>query len=155
MNNLQPASLGKRLLAIFYDVLIIFFFTFIITLVAQQLIIQLEWISLEQVQITSEGEEINVIPSDSFVSFLLKNTWFFVSFFYFGHYWTKQGQTLGMRAWKIRVIHHQNGKNISWSQAIKRYVFALLGLGLLWMLFNKQHRALQDILSQSALIKVV
>ncbi len=150
---MKQASLVKRLLAIFYDLLIIFFITFLLTIVFQQLVIQLELITLEKVQITQEGETVNVIPASSPVSFLLKSIWFFISLFYFGHYWTKHGQTLGMRVWKIKVVSNQDTL-ISWYQAIKRYLFALLGLGLFWIIVDKENLALQDRLSQSKLLSL-
>ena len=149
---MENASLGKRLLAIFYDILILFFIVVITYILLQQIIINLALITLEQVQI-SKDETINIIPADSVVTLILKNLWVLISFFYFGHYWTKRGQTLGMKVWKIKTVTHENTL-ISWGHAIKRYVFALLGLGLLWMIIDKERLALQDRLSNTRLMKV-
>ncbi len=149
---MENASLGKRLLAIFYDVLILFFIVVITYILLQQIIINLELITLEQIQI-SKDETINIIPTDSAVTLILKNLWVLISFFYFGYYWTKQGQTLGMKVWKIKAITN-DGTRISWGQSLKRYVFALLGLGVLWIIFDKNRLALQDKLSDTTLIKV-
>lgn len=151
-NSMENASLGKRLLAIFYDVLILFFIVVITYILLQQIIINLELITLEQIQI-SKDETINIIPTDSAVTLILKNLWVLISFFYFGYYWTKQGQTLGMKVWKIKAITN-DGTRISWGQSLKRYVFALLGLGVLWIIFDKNRLALQDKLSDTTLIKV-
>ncbi len=151
-NSMENASLGKRLLAIFYDVLILFFIVVVTYILLQQIIINLELITLEQVQI-SKDETINIIPTDSIVTLILKNLWVLISFFYFGHYWTKRGQTLGMKVWKVKAITQEGGL-ISWGHAVKRYVFALLGLGLLWVVIDKDRLALQDRLSGTRLVKV-
>ena len=148
---MENASLGKRILAIVYDVLILFFIIIVSTFIIQQIIIQLELTSLEQVRISAE-ETITVIPADSIVTLLLKNIWVVISFFYFGHYWTKRGQTLGMKVWKIKAVTN-DGTLMTWGHALKRYVFALLGLGLFWMIFNKSRLSLQDKMSNTLLIK--
>jgi uncharacterized RDD family membrane protein YckC len=42
---------------------------------------------------------------------------------FFGYFWTRNGQTLGMQVWRIR-IQNLNGVSVSWSQALRRYVAA-------------------------------
>lgn len=148
----NPARLGSRLLAILYDSLIVFFLIFIITLILQQVIIQFEMVTLEQVQI-SKDTTASTIPGDSFAVTALRSLWFFLPLFYFGHYWTKRGQTPGMKVWKVIAIN-QNGSLMSWTQAVMRYVFALFGLGLLWMIFNKERLPLQDQVSKTYLTKI-
>ncbi len=152
---MENASFGKRLLAIIYDVLILFFIIIVITFILQQIIIQLELTTLQQVKISAE-ETITVIPADSITTLLLKNIWVPISFFYFGYYWTKRGQTLGMKAWKIKAVTNESnneGDLMTWGHALKRYVFALLGVGIFWMIFNKPRLSLQDLMSKTKLIK--
>ena len=150
--NLIPATIGSRIIAILYDVLIALFFAFIITLIIQQIIIQLELVTLEQIKI---GEEKNIptIPADSPINFLLRNLWIIVPFLYFGYFWTKSGQTPGMKVWNIKVIS-QLGSNISWTQALIRFISAGFGFSLLWILFDKNNLALHDHLSRSRIIKI-
>ena len=150
--SIQKASLGKRLLATSYDGLILFFIVVITYVVLQQIIINLELITLEKVQI-SKDETINIIPTDSMITLILKNLWVVISFFYFGHYWTKSGQTLGMKVWKVKAVT-ADGSLISWGDSLKRYVFALLGLGVLWIIADKDKLALQDRMSKTTLIRV-
>ncbi len=138
--SMGNASLGKRLLAIFYDILILFFIVVITYILLQQIIINLELITLEQVQI-SKDETINIIPTNSITTLILKNLWVLISFFYFGHYWTKHGQTLGMKVWKVKAVTNDYGL-MNWGHALKRYVFALLGLGLVWVIIDKDRLAL-------------
>ncbi len=73
-------------------------------------------------------------------------------YFYFTWSWVKGGQTLGMKTWKFK-IKQINGENITQKQAFIRFVFAMLGLGFIYQLFNKDHLALHDKLSNTRLIK--
>ena len=47
-----------------------------------------------------------------------------VSYVFFGWFWTHGGQTLGMRAWKLR-IQQSGGETISWRQVTIRFVSGL------------------------------
>ena len=44
---------------------------------------------------------------------------------FFGFFWTRRGQTLGMQVWKLRIEDEQ-GKLLSWSLALRRLLFAAL-----------------------------
>lgn len=74
-----------------------------------------------------------------------------VSFLFYGWFWTHGGQTLGLRAWKAKVLTIDQ-QPISWTQALVRFItaFASLGLGLLWVLVDKQQRSWHDSLSKTA-----
>ena len=146
------ATIRSRLLSIIYDSLIVFFIIIISTLIIQQIIISSGLVTLQQVQI-SETEIINTIPSDSPTNLFLKSLWLILSFLYFGYFWTKRGQTPGMKVWKIKVVNNNNAL-ISWTESLIRYITALFGLGLLLIPFNKPRQAIQDILSKTTLIKV-
>ncbi len=53
------------------------------------------------------------------------STWLFmVSFLFFAWFWTHGGQTLGMRAWKIR-LQLDDGRSISLWQALLRFITGL------------------------------
>lgn len=71
---------------------------------------------------------------------------------FFAYFWTKSGQTIGMRAWRLKV-QTRDGKLISWPQAVTRSLAALLGLGNLVVLIDfKNKRALQDYISQTDVV---
>ncbi|CAG1020910.1 hypothetical protein DOJK_00649 [Patescibacteria group bacterium] len=74
-----------------------------------------------------------------------------VSFLFYGWFWTHGGQTLGLRAWKAKVLT-EDQQPINWLQALVRFTtaFASLGLGLLWILTSKHRRAWHDSLSKTA-----
>jgi len=79
----------------------------------------------------------------------------FVSFIFYGWFWTHGGQTLGMKTWKITVRTHDN-KPITWFLAFKRFFAAIiswgfLGLGFLWKIIDKNHYTWHDHLSKTAL----
>ncbi len=78
-----------------------------------------------------------------------------ISFFFYGWFWTHGGQTLGLRAWKIKVLTLDQ-KSISWNQALLRFATAIVswgffGLGFLWVLIDKNRRSWHDHLSKTAL----
>ena len=54
---------------------------------------------------------------------------------FYGWFWTHGGQTLGLRAWKAKVLTFDQ-QPINWLQALVRFSTALAscGLGLLWVL---------------------
>lgn len=65
-----------------------------------------------------------------------------VIYLFYGWFWTHGGQTLGMRAWKQKLVQF-DGQAVSWQQAFIRFITALpawclflFGL-LLWMLPEK------------------
>ena len=78
-----------------------------------------------------------------------------ISFLFYAWFWTHGGQTLGLRAWKIKVLT-LDLKPISWKQALFRFAGAILswgvfGLGFFWILIDKNHRSWHDNLSKTAL----
>lgn len=83
---------------------------------------------------------------------------FVVLLAYFGWLWKRNGQTLAMQTWKIRLVSAK-GAALTTRQIILRYVLAwpsllLCGLGILWALFDRDRQFLHDRLSGTRLIKV-
>jgi uncharacterized RDD family membrane protein YckC len=80
----------------------------------------------------------------------------FVWAIYFVGFWTRGGQTLPMKTWRIRVVRW-DGAPIGVARAIHRYLvallgFAALGLGFLWAFFDREGQFLHDRLAGTALI---
>ena len=72
------------------------------------------------------------------------------------YFWMFKGQTLGMQVWKIRVVNEEN-EILNLKSALFRFAAATfsilpLGLGFVWMFFNKGQLALHDILSKTHII---
>lgn len=70
--------------------------------------------------------------------------------------WTRSGQTLGMRAWRLRAVTEQ-GTRMGWKSAALRLPLSLLawaplGLGVIWLYFDADHAALQDRLSRTRIV---
>ncbi|MDH5649916.1 MAG: RDD family protein [Gammaproteobacteria bacterium] len=78
-----------------------------------------------------------------------------VSFVFFGWSWVHGGQTVGMRAWRIRLTR-RNGGVVDWWTAFMRFglACATLGLGLLWAIFDNKHLAAYDRWTATQLTRV-
>jgi len=69
--------------------------------------------------------------------------------FFFVFFWEKSGQTLGMKAWRLR-LQNQDGTRISKTTGWKRLLPTLLGLGNLTVLFDRKNKlSLQDRLTNT------
>ncbi len=82
----------------------------------------------------------------------------FCNYLYFGWQWTHGGQTLGMRAWKIRLMGLQQ-QPVNWTMASKRFGLALLswmflGAGFFWSLIDAQGLTFHDRYSETGLFRV-
>lgn len=78
-----------------------------------------------------------------------------VAFAFYGGFWTHGGQTLGMRAWRVRVVREDGGR-LTWRDAAIRYAAAILswlvvGAGFWWSLFDRDGRTWHDRLSGTEL----
>ena len=127
-------GLLRRLAALVYDALLLFSLLFAATV---------------PVLILNGGQAIG--PNHPvFSAYLLA-----VSYVYFGWCWTRGGQTLGMRAWKLRVCTREGGR-LGWRRSLGRFAAALVsvgaaGAGLLWVAFDRDRMSLHDRLSGTAL----
>ncbi|MDH3633729.1 MAG: RDD family protein [Gammaproteobacteria bacterium] len=129
-----PASLFKQFAAMLYDSLLIFAVLFFSTAIAL---------------IFNRGEAIESSPL--FSLYLL-----FILFSFYAWFWHRSGQTLGMRAWKIRIVA-ESGGNPGWGSSYLRLAFALVsilcfGLGYFWRLFKPY--TWHDKLSQTSIIDI-
>lgn len=76
---------------------------------------------------------------------------------YFVLSWTRGGQTIGMRAWRIRIVAAEGGA-LPWPRALLRFAVALLslgaiGLGFLWCLVDRERRAWHDIAARTICVR--
>jgi len=81
-----------------------------------------------------------------------------ISYLYFTWQWVHGGQTLGMRAWGIKLTAG-TGKTLTWRLAGGRFLcsllsWLLLGIGFFWRLFDREGRTLHDRLSGTYLMSV-
>ena len=133
-----PAGFLRRLLALFYDGILIIgiYMSFII------LITYLNGKALE-----SDLEKI-----------FLQLSFVIITLGFFCYFWkVNSGQTLGMQVWKIRLIS-EDGANIKIKTMILRSFYSifftiLLFSNFVYMFFNKEKKTLGDKLSKTEIIR--
>jgi len=76
-----------------------------------------------------------------------------VGFLFFSWFWRKSGQTLGMQAWRIKVVNDKDNK-LTYMQCLIRYLCAtfLFGITLIVAAFNSSGRGLHDLASGTKII---
>ncbi len=104
------------------------------------------------VVIIRQGEAVGA-GNSLFMAYLLA-----VAYAYFGFCWTRGGQTLGMKSWKIRLVDSETNQSIGWARAATRCTAALLslgavGIGFIWMVFDTDSRTWHDRMSGSHLLR--
>jgi uncharacterized RDD family membrane protein YckC len=77
---------------------------------------------------------------------------------YFVTFWSRGGQTIAMKTWRIRVESSAGGR-VSPGRGIRRYLLALaggacLGIGFLWALLDRDGQFLHDRLAGTRLVPV-
>lgn len=81
-----------------------------------------------------------------------------IAYVYFAWMWRRGGQTVGMRAWHIRLVGDDQdvpGWNTCALRAGMAVISALcLGLGYLWMLWDRDGRSWHDRASATHLLRV-
>ncbi len=138
-----PASFIKRLMAMVYDSLLVIALWMVIAAISVAL---------------NNGEAISLETSPGFAVALFNSALFCATFLFFGFFWTRNGQTLGMLAWRLRV-QSLTGERISWSQALIRFMLAIpslgiFGIGFLWMLVTDERLTLHDRWSGSCMVQL-
>jgi uncharacterized RDD family membrane protein YckC len=135
-----PASLALRLLAALYDALPILALWFVATLLALAL--------------TGGALDVQRLPHKILVQVLVLA----VTAAYFVISWRRGGQTIGMRAWRLRIVS-SDGKPLGMRQALVRFGVSLLslaaiGLGFFWALFDAQNRTWHDIAAGTVMVRL-
>jgi uncharacterized RDD family membrane protein YckC len=134
LKRARPPGLVRRLATMLYDLMLLFG----VLVVAAALFYTPFYLS---------GSETIAGPARlAFQVYLLA-----VIVLYYWYFWTSGRQTLGMRAWRIRLVR-QDGADLSGTDALRRLGFgavtlAPLGIGLLWMLFDPNRLTWYDRLS--------
>lgn len=77
---------------------------------------------------------------------------------YFGWFWTRGGQTLPMRTWRLRVVD-AGGSPVRLPRALYRFLLAwpsvlAAGAGLAWALFDRDRQFLHDRLAGTRVVRV-
>jgi uncharacterized RDD family membrane protein YckC len=128
------AGLFRRLLAMFYDSLLLLSALLVTTAV---------------VMIITRG-------TLSYHNPFFKTLLFLICFSFHSWFWLHGGQTLGMRAWRLRVQNRSGGPISVW-QALLRFMVAIPslaagGLGFFWMLIDRDRMTVYDRISESVMV---
>jgi uncharacterized RDD family membrane protein YckC len=135
--ELEPAAVWRRFAAFCYDLLLLAALFFVFTLAVLAL-----------------RRGVAVPPGSIWfeIALLLLAAAFFCGF------WVHGGQTVGMRAWRIRVVR-DDGSPLEWPRAAARFAAGLLaalpaGLGLWWAALDARKRAWHDRLTRTRVVRV-
>lgn len=142
---LPTANLLRRLAALIYDA----FLLFAISLAYAFLLLIIKIIFNG----THNPEEIQPGPILQWLSFI---GWLLALGSYYFICWRKQGQTLGMKSWRLK-LQQADGSLATPEQCIKRSILATvslgaLGIGYLWCLLPPTKACLHDIYSGTQVV---
>jgi len=150
INEFPRAGFRRRLGSWIYDVLIAFAVYMVagaIAFLLFNLLIKFGLISMQNFEHPIDLQRSSILYSILIYGWNI--AW--VSFF-FVFFWAKSGQTLGMKAWRLRV-QNQDGTRISKITGIKRLLPTLLGLGNLTVIFDRKNKlSLQDRLTNTEVV---
>lgn len=98
---------------------------------------------------------IDLSASQDIADYLSRSTAFaaylgLVIMAFYSYFWTKGGQTIGMKAWRLRV-QNSDGSNISFTQSLIRMTTSAFGLGNLLVLL-KNRNAFQDLWAECEVV---
>ncbi|MCY3838983.1 MAG: RDD family protein [Gammaproteobacteria bacterium] len=126
------APLRYRLAAILYDTLIILA-VWVFTIVA-----------------------LVTLIGDAVLGAWVQTLLFLEMYAFLAFFWCMRGQTIGMLAWHLRI---RSDGPFTPSQALGRFVggmasFATLGLGFIWMWFDRDGMTWSDRMSNSTIVRI-
>lgn len=152
INTFPRAGFFRRLAAMIYDTLV----AVAVGMCAAMAIILPLVILLENGVIDMRGAE----HASDFIqqSVLIKTAiqlwvglWIMGFFMWF---WRNGGQTLGMRAWRLRILSTTD-KPLTYPRILLRMLSSLLGLGTLLVLFDFKHKqSLQDRIANTEVVSL-
>jgi len=140
------AGFFKRLCVIVYDLLAVIAVAMLVTV-----------INLFLLRLLENWGLVSIAGFADHSSYLNHQWWFklelvLVVWLFYAWFWYDGGQTIGMRAWRLRV-QSTNGEKLTLKRTALRALYALGGLGNLLVLFTPKVRlALQDKLTDTEVV---
>ena len=136
----DAVALWRRLAAALYDGLIVLALWFIGTALVMPL------------------SRAAVAPDHPLAELLYRLYLLAIGYAFFAGFWVRDGQTLGMLAWRLKLVQSGDGRTVTWKQALVRYLTAILswaalGTGFWWSVFDGEHKTWHDRLSGTELRK--
>lgn len=149
-SQFSRAGFLKRLAAIIYDWLVAIAVGMVAAMVI--LLILMICFSTDLIQHPDYSHFSDFIQHSVFYTVLIQ-IWvaLWISAF-FAWFWRNGGQTIGMRAWRLRLFTTDDTV-LSYPRVIARMITSLLGLGTLLVLFDVKHKlALQDRITRTQVL---
>ena len=137
--DLGPPGLLRRLAAIIYDTLLVIPLIMFIVALAMGL-----------------RQLLGAAADELLPPMLVQSIAVFACVGFFSVFWLKSGQTLGMQAWRIKLIP-MAGNELTFGRAVTRCGAAVLsaaclGMGYWWCLLDRHKRCWHDYLSGTELV---
>ena len=138
---MKAAGFFRRICSLLYDTLIITGIIFSSTLL-------LVWLNKGPIMPGS------ILSFFQFLVILLTGPIFYC------YFWVRnKGQSIGMQAWKIRLVNLDE-EGVSLKQSFLRCIFStadfvVIGLGYISILFDQNNRSTSDKLSSTKIVKIV
>lgn len=146
VDHFHPAGLLRRLAALVYDTLV---------LAGISLVYGMIGFALKEIIFGATPDGVR--PKGGPLLFL---GWMAILIGFYIYFWYRGGQTVGMRAWRLRIVaanansdkHKPTILNllIRCGAAIMSFVF--LGLGYFWCLIDKNNETLHDKVSKTRIV---
>ena len=140
MSTLLYPPIWRRFAAMFYDCLLLF---------AVSMAYGAVYLGLQKLFFQS--------TTDMAKGPLFQLGWLLILMSFFCYFWRRGGQTLGMRAWRLKLVQQDTLTAVTYRQCLLRYLFAtlflfLLGMGYWWSFIDKDRQTLQDRLTKTQVI---
>ncbi len=150
--NYPTAGAWRRIAAAIYDGFLLFAVLFVASLIPT-LIVSRDALGASP-GTNSVVHELNTpLQGWPYTIYLLAIT---VAFY--GWFWRKTGQTLGMQAWRLK-LESNDGQRVGWTQVLRRLpvaaaAFFMGGLGYWWIWLDREGRSWQDIASNTRVLQL-
>lgn len=138
--EVETAPLWPRLLALVYDFFPVLGLWFAVAVLSYA---------------ANGGEPVTPGSVGAWLEFLAL---FGVTFLYAGLSWRFGGQTLGMRAWRLRAVN-ASGHRPGWTAIALRFGMGMLslgaaGLGFFWVLIDRERRSWHELASGTLTVRL-
>lgn len=139
MSAQSGAPLWRRLAALFYDLLVLIAI----------------WMFAAALVLLAFHGEVDVANQPLLYHLVLQGVLLGLGAAYFVISWSRGGQTIGMRAWKVRIVDAE-GHSPNLRQSVLRFGLALVSLiaafGFIWCLFDANRRAWHDVMVKTKMV---
>lgn len=145
----HTAGVIRRIAAMFYDAMLLFGVLFTATILASAVFSSIKPQAIENEQVVHEFQPL--LSGWPFQLYLL-----LILITFFCWFWRKNGQTLGMQAWRLRLEDY-SGNNISFAQCLQRLAgasisLACAGIGYWWIWIDKDGMSWHDRWSKTRVV---